>query len=86
MLEAGKQFVRWGKTDVLNPTDRFAPRDFMDVVVNEFLAVIGARLTYEHAGRTIDLVWVPRFTPSRLPLADRRWSVLPPGDRACPGC
>ena len=27
-IEAGKQFIRWGKTDVLNPTDRFAPRDF----------------------------------------------------------
>jgi hypothetical protein len=77
MLEVGKQFVRWGKTDILNPTDRFAPRDFMDVVVNDFLGVIGARLTYERSGRTIDLVWVPRFTPSRLPLSDRRWSVLP---------
>lgn len=77
MLEVGKQFVRWGKTDILNPTDRFAPRDFMDVVVNDFLGVSGARLTYERQGRTIDLVWVPRFTPSRLPLADRRWSVLP---------
>ena len=77
MLEAGKQFVRWGKTDILNPTDRFAPRDFMDVVVNDFLGVIGARLTYEREGRTVDLVWVPRFTPSRLPLPDRRWSVWP---------
>jgi hypothetical protein len=77
MLEVGKQFVRWGKTDILNPTDRFAPRDFMDVVVNDFLGVIGARLTYEREGRTIDVVWVPHFTPSRLPLADRRWSVWP---------
>src|SRR5207244_3864850 len=25
-LEAGKQLIRWGKADVLNPTDRFAPR------------------------------------------------------------
>jgi len=77
MLEVGKQFVRWGKTDILNPTDRFAPRDFMDVVVNDFLGVIAARLTYEREGRSIDLVWVPRFTPSRLPLPDRRWSVWP---------
>ena len=36
-VEAGKQFVRWGKTDVLNPTDRFAPRDFLNVVDTEFL-------------------------------------------------
>ena len=23
--EVGKQFIRWGKADILNPTDRFAP-------------------------------------------------------------
>src|SRR5215831_6522035 len=25
-FEVGEQFVRWGKTDTLTPTDRFAPR------------------------------------------------------------
>lgn len=78
-VDLGRQFIRWGKADVLNPTDRFAPRDFMDVVVTDFLAVAGARVTYERKGRSIDLVWVPAFTPSRLPLADGRWSVLNPG-------
>ncbi len=29
-LELGKQFIRWGKADILNPTDRFAPRDFLE--------------------------------------------------------
>ena len=29
-VDLGKQFVRWGKADILNPTDRFAPRDFLD--------------------------------------------------------
>ena len=24
-IDVGKQFVRWGKTDLVNPTDRFAP-------------------------------------------------------------
>jgi hypothetical protein len=76
-LEAGKQFIRWGKADVLNPTDRLAPRDFLNVVDNEFLGVTGARLLYERAGNTIDLVWVPHFTPSRIPLFDQRWSVVP---------
>jgi hypothetical protein len=74
-IDLGRQFVRWGKADILNPTDRFAPRDFMEVVASDFLAVAGARLTYERKGGTIDLVWVPFFTPSRLPLAGRRWAV-----------
>ena len=83
-FEAGKQFVRWGKADILNPTDRFAPRDLLEVVDNEVLAVTAARLTYEHGADTLDLVVSPRLTPSRLPLTGDRWfpsvaAVAPPG-------
>jgi len=77
-IEAGKQFIRWGKADVLNPTDRFAPRDFLSVVDNEFLGVTAARATWEaNSSDTIDLVYVPVFTPSRTPLLNQRWVVLP---------
>ena len=76
-FEAGKQFIRWGKTDILNPTDRFAPRDYLEVVDNDFLGVTAARLTFEKGDDTLDLVWQPRFTPSRLPLLNQRWVVLP---------
>lgn len=76
-LEAGKQFIRWGKTDILNPTDRFAPRDFLTVTDTDFLGVTGARLSYEAKSETLDLVWVPLFTPSRTPLLSQRWTVLP---------
>lgn len=76
-VEVGKQFVRWGKADILNPTDRFAPRDFLSVVDNDFLGVTGARVTWESGGNTLDVVWVPRFTPSRIPLFDQRWTVIP---------
>jgi hypothetical protein len=73
-FEAGKLFVRWGKADVLSPTDRFAPRDLLEVVDNDFLAVTAARITWERGPNTIDLVWQPLFTPSRVPLAGSRWS------------
>jgi hypothetical protein len=73
-LAAGKQFVRWGKADVLNPTDRFAPRDLLEVVDNYFLGVTALRATYERGPYTVDLVWVPLFTPSRMPLANSRWA------------
>ena len=76
-VELGKQFVRWGKTDVLNPTDRFAPRDFINVVNSEFLAVTAARVTYGTQTDTIDVVFQPRLTPSRVPLLNQRWAVLP---------
>lgn len=72
----GKQFIRWGKADILNPTDRFAPRDFLEVTDDEFLAVIGARAQYERGPHSLDLVLVPTFTPSRTPLIGRRWAPL----------
>ena len=77
--DLGKQFIRWGKADVLSPTDRFAPRDFLNVVQTELLAVTGARVTYGSQSNSVDLVWVPRFTPSRTPLLNQRWVVLPEG-------
>jgi hypothetical protein len=76
-LEAGKQFVRWGKTDILTPTDRFAPRDYLEVVNNDFLPINAARLIYERNSNTVDVIWSPRLTPSRIPLLNERWVVTP---------
>ena len=77
--ELGRQFIRWGKADILNPTDRFAPKDYLSSVVDsDFLGVTAARVTYESGSETIDLVWQPWFTPSRTPLLNQRWTVVPP--------
>jgi hypothetical protein len=77
-VDLGKQFIRWGKTDIVTPTDRFAPRDFLNVIDSEFFAVLGVRGAVEFSSNTIDAVWVPAFTPSRIPLLSRRWTVIPP--------
>ena len=76
-VDLGKQFIRWGEADIVNPTDRFAPRDFLTVTSSEFLAVTGVRLAWGGDTDTIEGVWVPWFTPSRIPLYDKRWTVLP---------
>lgn len=76
-LEIGRQFIRWGATDILNPTDRFAPKDYLNVLDTSFLGVTGARLTWERGSNTVDAVWQPIFTPSRAPLVGNRWVVLP---------
>jgi hypothetical protein len=83
-VDAGKQFIRWGKTDIVTPTDRFAPRDFLNVVDTEFLPVFGVRTIAELGKETFDVVWVPRFTPSRVPLLDDRWSAVPDAGVAGP--
>ena len=77
--DVGKQFIRWGKADILTPTDRFAPRDFLEVTDGEFLAVTGARLQYARGVHSVDVVAVPLFTPSRIPLLNRRWAAVPSG-------
>ena len=83
-IEAGKQLIRWGKADILNPTDRFAPRDFLAVVDTELLGVLAGRVTIEGKNDSLELVVQPRFTPSRMPLLNQRWTVLPEQLRAIP--
>src|SRR2546428_10717311 len=81
-FEIGKHFIRWGKTDIVTPTDRFAPRDYLTVVDNDFLAVTAARLSFENGENTVEAVFSPAFTPSRIPLLNQRWAHspnLPPG-------
>jgi hypothetical protein len=76
-LDLGRQFIRWGKTDIVTPTDRFAPRDFLNVVDSDFLGVTGARGVLQVGPHTLDVVWVPLFTPSRLPILNQRWAPAP---------
>jgi hypothetical protein len=77
--EFGRQIIRWGKTDILTPTDRFAPKDYLSSVVDsDFMAVPAARITITGANDTLDAIWQPWFTPSRTPLLDQRWTALPP--------
>ena len=83
-FEAGKQFVRWGKTDILVPTDRFAPRDYLVVTDTEVLAVTALRLIVASSSNSLDVVFTPRFTPSRTPLLDQRWTVPPPAAQGIP--
>jgi len=76
--ELGRQIIRWGKTDILTPTDRFAPKDYVaSVVDSDFLGVTAARVTVAGANDSLEVVWQPWFTPSRTPLLNQRWTALP---------
>jgi hypothetical protein len=81
-IDAGKQFVRWGKTDILTPTDRFAPRDYLGVVNSDVLAVTAVRAVVASSTDSFEVVLTPRMTPSRMPLLDQRWIGLPPAAAA----
>lgn len=75
-FEAGKQIIRWGRTDSLTPTDRWAARDFSNFARADFLPVTAARLTWSSDADSIDAVYAARFTPSRTPLLNQRWAGL----------
>jgi hypothetical protein len=75
-LELGKQFVRWGQVDIISPTDRFTPRDYLLPVANDVLGTTAARLTLASGNNSLELVVAPRLTPSRIPLLDHRWIGL----------
>ena len=75
-LEFGRQFVRWGQVDIISPTDRFTPRDYMLPVANDVLGTTAARMTLASGGRSLELVAAPRLTPSRMPLLHHRWIGL----------
>ena len=77
IMTFGKQFIRWGETDFLNPTDRFAPKDLLTIVDQDVLAVTAVRLTYTRGDNTLNFVWQPLFTPGRIPLVNQRWTFLP---------
>jgi hypothetical protein len=77
-LDVGKQFIRWGRADIQNPTDRFAPRDYLNVLNTDLLPVDAVHPALQLGTETIEAVWTPRFTPSRVPLFDQRWTVTPP--------
>ena len=75
-LDAGKQFVRWGQSDIISPTDYFTPRDFLITATTEILGVTAARLTVGNDRDSVELVYTPRLTSSRAPLLDQRWVGL----------
>jgi hypothetical protein len=78
VVDVGKQFIRWGRTDVINPIDRFAPKDYLNVFDPELLGVTGIRGAAQFGRYTFEAVWLPWFTPSRIPLPGQRWAIEPP--------
>ncbi|GAX61285.1 hydrolases of the HAD superfamily [Candidatus Scalindua japonica] len=78
-LKIGKQIFSWGKADGFNPTDNLNPRDYIDLFVEEEkIGVPAINLTYYWKNFTFDFVFIPTYTPTRLPLINARHSFLDP--------
>jgi hypothetical protein len=76
-IEAGKQLLHWGQMDFSSPTDKLAPRDYLNPTGADSLGAFGVRAIADTGPRSLELLYLPHFTPSRIPLDDRRWLILP---------
>jgi len=79
-LKIGKQIFSWGKADVFNPTDNLNPRDYVDLFLTDEqkIGVPAVNLLYYWNEFTFDFVFIPTYTPTRLPLIDSRHTFLDP--------
>ena len=81
-LRIGKQQVIWGKSDAVFITDLVSPKDLSRFLVPDFVelrrAVTGVRANGYWGNHTLDLVWVPLFSPAVLPAADSIWAAAMP--------
>lgn len=78
-LRVGKQQVIWGKSDGVFITDLVSPKDLSRFLVPDFVelrgAVTGVRANGYMGNHSLDLVWVPLFSPTILPADDSIWAA-----------
>jgi hypothetical protein len=72
-LSVGKRIYTWGTGDGTKPTDVINPRDHLVVPEDEKIGVPSLALTYNTEWVTATGIFVPWFSPSRLPQFDSRW-------------
>ena len=74
-LRIGRQSTAWGKADGLQVADVLCPKDENTILAREYadsrLSVDAARLTFKNDTIVFDAYWIPFFSPSALPLADK---------------
>lgn len=76
-FRVGKQKISWGQLDDIQPTDHFNPEDLTEFYfrpeLDRKIGVPAIRWTGYVGATTLDLVWNPIFTTSRLGAREDRW-------------
>ena len=70
-LRLGKQIIRWGRADRINPTDTLTPRDFTLLVpedADQRSGTTGISATAHAAGLAITGIVLPTFSPHVIPI------------------
>ena len=86
-LSVGKQYVFWGQTDWVNPTDLFTPWDYVHIsseLEDYRIAPWAFRATAYHRATSFDLVWVPWPMPHVMDLSPMAEAGFEIGDPQLP--
>jgi Protein of unknown function (DUF1302) len=85
-LRVGKQQVVWGKADGVFITDVVSPKDLQEFLLPDFeeirLGVTAVRANFYVDEHTVELIWVPMFTPTGMPGQGSIWlpsAAMPAG-------
>jgi hypothetical protein len=70
-IRIGKQFIFWGRTDWIMPTDNINPWDYTNITadIEDYrIPVLAGKLDYYIGPLKIEGVWIPKFLPDRIPV------------------
>ncbi len=77
-IRIGKQQIIWGKADGVFITDVISPKDLREFLLPDFdeirIGVTAIKVDYYMGNNTLEFVFVPSFTPTRLPEQDSIWN------------
>lgn len=75
-LRAGWQRFAWGTGDLFNPTDNLNPIDFSDLFDPRRISVLAASARVQIDPLSLELISIPTFTRTRIPLSGKRFDLL----------
>lgn len=77
----GIQKFAWGRLDEINPTDNLNTEDYTEGAINEEvdrkIGVPAIKINGYSDFCNVEIGWVPRYVPYRLPTAEERWFPKP---------
>jgi len=76
-LRIGKQQIIWGKADGVFITDVVSPKDLSEFLLPDFeeirMGVNAVKSNFYIGDHTLELIWLPVFTPTQLPATGSIW-------------
>lgn len=80
-LRIGKQQVVWGKADGAFITDVVSPLNLSEFLLPDFdeirIGVNAVKFDYYLGNNTLEVIWLPNFTPAKIPQAGSIWYIQP---------